>query len=91
MMSIIAGLRKYCFAIGPRDALQQSSFRLLLNKGLQPTVRHHTLFIYFLRAFIYFLRGTDQGVESVHDFFYTRRFSTLYFDENIQYLNDICV
>ena len=37
--------------------------------------------------------GTDQGVgvESVHDFFYTRKFSTLYFGENTQYTNDIDV
>ena len=39
--------------------------------------------------FIYLLRGTDQGVKSVHDFFYTRNFSTPYFGENMQYLNDI--
>ena len=37
----------------------------------------HTFFTYFLRALIYFLKGTKQGVESVHDFFYTRKISTL--------------
>ena len=35
-------------------------------------------------ALIYFRKGTDQGVES-DDFFYTRKFSTLYFGENTQY------
>ena len=40
---------------------------------------------------MYFLRGTDQGVESVHDLFYTRKFSTLFFGENTQYLNYIYV
>ena len=39
--------------------------------------------------FTYFLRGTDQGVESIHDFFYTIMFSTLYFGKNTQYLSDI--
>ena len=37
-----------------------------------------------IEHFTNFLRGTDQGVESVHDFFYTRKFSTLYLGEITQ-------
>ena len=64
-----------------------ATFRSRLS--LQQTVRHQTLFMYFLRGIDIFPKGNDQGVESVHDFFYTRKFSTLYFGKNTQHLNDI--
>ena len=66
------------------DAAALVSFRTTVD-----SLSSHTFLYIFLRGIDIFPKGTDQGVESVHDFFYTRKFSTLYFGKNIQYLNDI--